>query len=81
MESGRKVKGAIRFLLNAGSLRLECRRPGLINGCETVVWRENEKFRINALEMDIFRSLPGIMRVYRMANSQSRDLYDVKKSG
>ena len=54
VESGRRVAGAIRFLVNARSLQLECARvlhesllvPVLTYGSETMIWRKNERSRI-----------------------------------
>ena len=61
--SGRRVAGAIRSLVNAGSLQLECARvlhESLVNvltyGNETVIWREKERSRILAVQMDNLRS-------------------------
>ena len=47
--SGRRVAGAIRYLVNARSLTLECARilhelllvPFLTYGIETMIWKEN----------------------------------------
>ena len=58
--SGRRVAGAIRFLVNARSLQLECARIlhnsllvlVLMYGSESLVWREKERSRIRAVQMD-----------------------------
>ena len=55
--SVRRVAGAIRSLVNARSLQLECARvlhesllvPVLVYGSETMIWREKETSRIRAL--------------------------------
>ena len=57
--SGRRVAGAIRSLVNARSLQLECARvlhesllvPVLTYGSETMIWRE-ERSRIRAVQTD-----------------------------
>ena len=55
--SGRRVAGAIRSLVNARSVQLECARilheslliPVLTYGSETMTWWEKERFRIRAV--------------------------------
>ena len=57
------------WLINARSLRLECARvlhesllvPVLTYGRETMIWREKERSRVWAVQMDNFRGLLGIM--------------------
>ena len=57
MASGRRVAGAIRSLINARDLQLECAKvlhealfvPVLMYDSETMLWRENEKFRVRAV--------------------------------
>ena len=69
--SGRKVSDAIRSLVNARSLQLECARvfhetllvPILMYGSETMIWKEEERSRIRAVQMDKIRSLLGIRRM------------------
>ena len=68
--SGRRVAGAIRSLVNARSLQLECARvlhesllvSFLTYGSETIVWREKERSRIWAVQMDNPRGLLDIKR-------------------
>ena len=56
--SGRKVVGAIRSLVNARDLQLECSRvlhetllvPVLMYGSETMLWREKERSRVRAVQ-------------------------------
>ena len=58
--SGRKVAGAIRSLVNAKSLQLECARvldksllmPAPTYGSETMIWMEKERSRIRVVQMD-----------------------------
>ena len=65
--SGRKVTGAIRSLVNARCLQIECARmiheglplPLLLYASETMIRREEERFRIRAVQMD---SLGGVAR-------------------
>ena len=73
--SGRKVAGAVRSLVK--SLHLECAKvlhegllmPVLLYGSETMIWREKERSRIRAVQMDNFRGLPYVRRTYRVPNA------------
>ena len=55
--SGRRVGFAIRFLVNARGLQLECAKvltetlivPTLMDGSETMIWEEEEGSRIRAV--------------------------------
>ena len=68
--SGRRVTGAIRSLVNARSFQLECARVlheslvvhVLTYDIEKILWREKERSRIRALQMDNHRGLLGIRR-------------------
>ena len=68
--SRRKVAGAIRSLVNARDLQLECARvlhetlfvPVLMYGSETILWKE-ERSRIKDVQMDSLRTLLGIRRM------------------
>ena len=79
--SGRRVAGANRFLVNARSLQLECARvlqeallvPIPIYGSETMLWKEKERSRIWAVQMDNFRRLLGIRRMDRVPNARIRE--------
>ena len=70
--SGRRVAGAVRSLFNARGLRLECVRvlhgslivPVLMNGSETMLWKERS--RIRAVEMDNLKGLLCIRRMDRV---------------
>ena len=65
--SGRRVAVAIRSLVNAMDLQLECARvvhetllvPVLKNGSD-MLWKEKERSRIRAVQMDNLRGLLGI---------------------
>ena len=68
MASGRRVAGAIRSLVNARDLQLECARvlhetllvPVLMYGSETMLRKEKERFRVRTVQMDNLRGLLGI---------------------
>ena len=78
--SGKRVAGAIRSLVNARYLQLECARVlhetlfvlVLMNGSETMIWKEKERFRIRAVQMDKLRGLLGIRRMDRVPNTNIR---------
>ena len=61
--SERMIAGAIRSLVNARDLQLQCARvlhetllvPVLIYGSETMLWKEKSRFRIRAVQMDNLR--------------------------
>ena len=65
--SGRRVVGDIRSLVDAGNVQLECALvfldsflvPALAYGSETMIWREKERSRIRALQMDNPKGLLG----------------------
>ena len=69
--SGRKVAVAIRSLVSARSLQLECARvlcksllvPVRTCGSETMVWKEKKRSRVRAVQMDNLRGLLGIRRM------------------
>ena len=71
MVSERKISGAIIFLVNTRSLRFECARvlydsmlvSILLYGNETMVWREKERSRIRAVQMDNLLGLLGNRRM------------------
>ena len=82
--SRRRVAGAIRSLINARSLQLECTRvlqdslllPVLTYGSEMIL---REKERSRAVQMDNFRGLLGIRRVDKVLNAWIRQLCKVMK--
>ena len=83
--SGMKVAVAIRSLVNARSLQLECARvlhesllmPVLMCGSETMIWRE-KRSKIRAVQVDNLRGLMGIKRMDKVPNSQKRQFCRVK---
>ena len=77
MVSGRRVAGAIRPLVTARSLQLECARVlheallviVLTYGSETMTWREKERSRFRAVQMDNLRGLLGTMKMDKVPNA------------
>ena len=75
--SGRRVAGAINPLVNARYLQRECTRvlfetllaPVLMYDSETMLWKEKEKSRIKAVQMDNIKGLLGIRRIDRVLNA------------
>ena len=82
-----RVAGAIRFLVNARDLQLECARvlhltflvAVPISGSETMLLKEKERNRVGAVQMDNLRGLIGIRRMDRVPNAHIRELWGVKK--
>ena len=78
--SGRSVAGTIWSIVNARDLQLECARvlhetllvPVLMYGSETILWKEKERSRIRAVQMDNLRGLPSIRRMDRVPNAWIR---------
>ena len=66
--NGRKLAGAIRPLVNARDLQRKFARilhetllaPVFMYGSETVFWKEKERSRIRAVQMDNLRKLLGL---------------------
>ena len=85
--NGRRMSDAIRFLVNAMDLQIECARvlhetfhlPVLKYGSETMLWREKERSRIRDIQMDNLRGLLGIRRMDRVQNGQIGELCRVTK--
>ena len=86
MASGRRVAGAIRSLVNARDLQLEWARvlhetllvPVHMYGSETMLWKEMERSRVRAVQMDNLRGLLCIRRMDRILNAWIRKLCRVK---
>ena len=84
---GGGVVGAIRPLVNARDLQLECARvvhetllvPVLMYGSETMLWKEKERSRIRTVQMDNLKGLLGIRRMDRVQNAGIREFCRVKK--
>ena len=85
--SGRKVAGAIRLLVNERNLNMSCVNvlhekllvPVLMYGSECQVWKEKERSRVRAVQMDNLRGMLGVKRIDRMRNERIRELCNVRK--
>ena len=83
--SRRRVAGAIRSLVNARDLELECARilhesllvPVPTYGSKTRIWREKERSR--TVQMDNLRGLLDVRRMDKFPNAQIRQLCRVMK--
>ena len=53
--------------------------PVLMYGSEGMLWKEKERSRIRAVQMDHLRGLLYISRMYRVPNAGIRELCRVKK--
>ena len=68
-------------------MQLECTRvlheilfvPVLTSGSETMLWKEKERSKIQAVQMDNLRGLLGIRRMDRVPNALIRELCGVTK--
>ena len=80
-----RVTGAIRPLVNARDLQLDCARvlyeklfvSVLMYSSATMSWREEERSRIRAVQMDNLRGLLGIRRLDIVPNAWIRELFRV----
>ena len=80
--SRRKIAGTIRPLVNARVLQLECAKvlheslpvSALMYSSETRIWKENERSRIRAVQINRFRGLLGIRRKNKVPNGRIRKL-------
>ena len=52
----------------------------LMYGNETMLWKEKERFRIMAVQIDNLRGLLGIRRMDRIPNTRIREFCVVNKS-
>ena len=83
--SGRRDGGAIRSLVNARGLQLECVSllhdtllvSILMYGSEKMIWREEKRPRISVVQVDKIRSLLGIRRIYRVPHARKSELCGV----
>ena len=53
--------------------------PVLLYGSETVLWREKERSRIRAVQMENLRSLLGVRRMDIVPNARMKGLCGVTK--
>ena len=80
---------AIRSLVNARDLQLECATilhetlliAVIRNGSETMLWKEEERSRIRAVQMDILIGLLDIRKMDRVPNARIRELWGVTRGG
>ena len=85
--SRRRVRGAIRSLVNARDLQLESARvlhemllvPVLMYDSKTMLWKEKEGSWIRAAQMHNLRGFLGIRRMDRVPNSRIKELHGVTK--
>ena len=83
---GRRVAGAIKSLVNAMDLKLDCARflhetllvQLLMYGSETMLWKEKERSRIRAVQMDNLKGLLGIRRMDMVLNARIMQWCGVK---
>ena len=69
--SGRRGAGGIRSLVNARGFQLECASilhesllmPVLIYVSETMIWKEKERSRIKAVQIDNLRGFLGMKNI------------------
>ena len=81
------MAGAIKSLVNARDLQLQCvivlheilLVPVLMYSNGIMLWKEKEKSRIRAIQMDNLRGLLGIRRMNRIPNARIRELCGVRK--
>ena len=86
-ECWRRVAGAIRSLVNVRDLQIEYARvlhetlvvPVLMYDSEIMLWKEKERSRFRAVQMDNLRGLFGIRRVDRVRNLRISELCGVTK--
>ena len=71
--SGRRVAGAFRSLGNTLLV------PVLMYVSETMLWKEKERYRIRAVQMDNFRGLLVIRKLDRVLNAWIIELCGVTK--
>ena len=68
-------------------MKLKCARvlqetllvPVLMYGSDTMLWKEKERSRIRAIQMDSLRGLLGIRRMDRVPNARIKELCGVAK--
>ena len=83
--SRRRVAGAIRFLVNAKDLQLQCARFLLETymyvcmGVRQYHGKRRRDLRVRVVQMDNLKGLLGVKRMDRVPNAQIRELCGVKK--
>ena len=87
VSNGRKMAGAIKTLVNAKGLDIECTRvlheamlvQALMYGSEVMVWEKKYRTKVQAVQMDNLRGMLGVRRIDKMRNERIRELCGVKK--
>lgn len=71
----RKVAGAIKYLVTAKGLNIECTRvlresmlPLLIYSSETMAWNMMYRFKMQSVQMDNVWGVLGMLRINKMRN-------------
>ena len=85
--SGKRVASAIRFLVNARNLQLQCARflhesflvPIRMYSSETRIWSGKEGSRIISVKIENYRGLLGIRRMNKLPNTRIKQLCGVAK--
>ena len=83
----KRVTGVIRSLVNARILQFGCVRvlhetllvPVLMYGSEKMIWKEKERSRIRAVQMNNLRGFLGIRRTDNFPKARMRELCRVTK--
>src|SRR5678816_2220515 len=78
--NGRKVAGAIKSLVNAKGLSLECARvlhegmllPVLLYSSETMVWNKKYRSKVQCVQMGNLRGVLGVRRIDKIRNERIR---------
>ena len=73
------MAGAIRCLVNARVLHETLLVPVISYGSDTMLWKEKERSRIRAVQMDNLIYLLSIRRMDRVPNVRLRELCIVTK--
>ena len=87
MARGRRDAGAIRSLVNARDLQLECARIlhetllllFLMYGNEITLWKKKERAMIRPVQMENLKGIIGSRRMDRAPNARNKDLCEVTK--
>ena len=75
--SGKRVAVAISSLVNAIDLQLKLAR--LMYDSENMLWKEKERSRVRAVQMDNLKGLLCIRRIYRNPNAWIREFCGMRK--
>ena len=80
--NGRRVAGAIRSLIDGRSFQFECARALYVvavlpYGSVTMIWREKERSKIWAVQIDNLRGLLNIRIMDKVPNAWIRQLISI----